>query len=281
MKKSFTYYLASLLLVSIFMGGCTSKEVTKSGSIVYPDSDSKILFYRDADTTGKPVTIRVEGRIVGVVKPNEYLGVPVCVGKHPIRVSTRIDNTMHDKSASVIVDGNATKYIYIDTTKEVAVPKAVSVASDDMITNGRSEGGYMVNRYVPTCTRYIDLSSDVLFAFGEAKLTPKGEALLSELVTTLKTKAIGIKKLVIEGHTDVIGGTAYNNNLSQRRAQAVVNFFKKQGLKIPMVAVGMGEKYPITKGCEKVSPRAKMIECLKPDRRVRIELINKTQLIKK
>ncbi|MEJ2489741.1 MAG: OmpA family protein [Sulfurovaceae bacterium] len=282
MKKSFTYYLASLLLLSMFMGGCTSKEVTKSGSIVYPDSDSKILFYRDADTTGKPVTIRVEKRIVGVLKPKEYLSVPVCIGKHTIKISTRgADNAMHDKSASVVVDNNTSKYIYIDTSKAIAVPKAVSVASDDMITSGRTEGGYVVNRYVPTCTRYIDLSSDVLFAFGEAKLTPKGEALLSELVTTLKTKAIGIKKLVIEGHTDVIGGTAYNNNLSQRRAQAVVNFFKKQGLKIPMVAVGMGEKYPITKGCEKVSPRAKMIECLKPDRRVRIELINKTQLMQK
>ncbi|MEJ2489671.1 MAG: hypothetical protein P8Y50_07780, partial [Sulfurovaceae bacterium] len=128
MKKNLVY-LASLLLLSIFMGGCTSKEVTKSGSIVYPDSDSKILFYRDADITGKPVTIRVEDRIVGVLKPKEYLSVPVCIGKHPITVSTRgADNAMHEKSASIVVDNNASKYIYIDTSKAIAAPKAVSVA---------------------------------------------------------------------------------------------------------------------------------------------------------
>lgn len=280
MKKLFIYAIG-LLVASLFMGGCSSKNVTQSDSIVHPESDSKILFYRDVADSGKPVTVKVEGRVVGVVQPNEYLEVPVCAGKLPISASTRVGDDMQEKSVSVFAENNSTKYIYIDTTKDIAVLKSVSVASEDVVTKGRSEGGYMVNRYVPSCTRYIDLSSDVLFAFGEAKLTPKGEALLSELATTLKTKAINIKKMVIEGHTDRIGGTAYNNTLSQKRAQAVADFFKTQGLKMPMVAVGMGEKYPLTDGCKNVSPREKMIECLKPDRRVRIELINKTQLIKK
>jgi len=37
-------------------------------------------------------------------------------------------------------------------------------------------------------------------------------------------------KFVVEGHTDAMGNTAYNKNLSLNRAQAVVNYLKDKGV---------------------------------------------------
>ena len=50
----------------------------------------------------------------------------------------------------------------------------------------------------------------------------------------------------VEGHTDSIGDAAYNQDLSQRRAQAVANELIKSGVSQEQVsAVGYGEENPI------------------------------------
>jgi OOP family OmpA-OmpF porin len=53
-------------------------------------------------------------------------------------------------------------------------------------------------------------------------------------------------KVDIEGHTDWVGADAYNLRLSQRRAQAVVNWLVAHGIsRDRMRAVGKGEREPI------------------------------------
>ncbi len=50
----------------------------------------------------------------------------------------------------------------------------------------------------------------------------------------------------IEGHTDDRGDASYNQELSQRRAQAVVAFLIDQGVdRSRLTAVGVGETQPI------------------------------------
>lgn len=51
--------------------------------------------------------------------------------------------------------------------------------------------------------------------------------------------------LVIEGHTDSTGPTDYNQNLSERRAEAVKDFFASKGIpESKMTTVGYGETMP-------------------------------------
>ena len=65
----------------------------------------------------------------------------------------------------------------------------------------------------------IDLSADVLFDFDKADLKPAAEAQLNNLLTVVNSRPNAT--VAIEGHTDVRGDDAYNQTLSQRRAESV------------------------------------------------------------
>ncbi len=50
----------------------------------------------------------------------------------------------------------------------------------------------------------------------------------------------------ISGHTDNVGGKSYNLQLSQSRAQAVVDYLKNKGVdNRRLTAVGYGDKMPL------------------------------------
>jgi outer membrane protein OmpA-like peptidoglycan-associated protein len=65
----------------------------------------------------------------------------------------------------------------------------------------------------------IDLSADVLFDFDKADLKPAAEDNLNNLLTVVNSRPNAA--VAIEGHTDVRGDDAYNQSLSQRRAESV------------------------------------------------------------
>jgi outer membrane protein OmpA-like peptidoglycan-associated protein len=53
-------------------------------------------------------------------------------------------------------------------------------------------------------------------------------------------------KLEVRGHTDSTGGKAYNQKLSERRADAVVEYMIKQGISPERLKpVGMGQNKPV------------------------------------
>lgn len=53
-------------------------------------------------------------------------------------------------------------------------------------------------------------------------------------------------KVMVAGHTDSDGDDAYNKDLSQRRAQSVVNYLVDNGVsRDNMIAKGYGEEQPI------------------------------------
>ena len=85
---------------------------------------------------------------------------------------------------------------------------------------------------------------DVLFETGQATLLPGAALKLDPLVDYMRSHPEG--SLVIEGHTDSIGSSAYNQQLSQARADAVRNYLVAQGIPMErMVARGMGEDFPV------------------------------------
>jgi outer membrane protein OmpA-like peptidoglycan-associated protein len=59
----------------------------------------------------------------------------------------------------------------------------------------------------------------IYFDFASDKLRPESAPVLAEIATTLKNNPTW--KLRVNGHTDNIGGDAYNLDLSNRRAAAV------------------------------------------------------------
>ncbi|WP_371322512.1 OmpA family protein [Dechloromonas sp. ZY10] len=120
----------------------------------------------------------------------------------------------------------------------------------------------------------ITVAADALFDFNKAVLRPEGKAKLDELVS--KAKAIKLEVILAVGHTDRIGGDAYNQKLSEKRAAAVKEYLVSKGIEANRVYTeGKGKKQPVTGDkCGKSTKKTKaLIDCLQPDRRVDIEVI--------
>jgi OOP family OmpA-OmpF porin len=119
----------------------------------------------------------------------------------------------------------------------------------------------------------ITVAADALFDFNKATLRPAGKAKLDELVS--KASAIKLEVILVVGHTDRIGGDAYNQKLSEKRAAAVKEYLVAKGIEANRVYTeGKGEKQPVTGGkCKGDNKSKALIECLQPDRRADIEII--------
>lgn len=91
----------------------------------------------------------------------------------------------------------------------------------------------------------IDLNADVLFDFDKADLLPKAEETLSKAAALIKERAKGTVR--VEGHTDSKGDDAYNMRLSDKRANAVRDWFRTKGglASMQFATKGLGETQPI------------------------------------
>ena len=74
----------------------------------------------------------------------------------------------------------------------------------------------------------VDLT--IQFAFDSATILDESKPLLERLAKALNAAQLSNLRFVIEGHTDGVGNKTYNDQLSARRAQAVVEFLGAAGV---------------------------------------------------
>lgn len=67
------------------------------------------------------------------------------------------------------------------------------------------------------------------FVSGSSQLTDSGRQTAQTFMQALRSPQLSGKRFQIGGHTDAVGSRAYNIDLSQRRAQALVDFLVEQG----------------------------------------------------
>lgn len=148
----------------------------------------------------------------------------------------------------------------------------------DLIAKEKCEPPKPVARPAPKpAEQKVKLAADTLFDFDKATLRPEGKAKLDEIVSQLGK--YNVEVILAVGHTDRIGSDAYNQKLSERRADAVKKYLISKGVPANRVYTeGKGEKMPVTGGkCKNMGPEnrrnKKLIDCLQPDRRVEIQVI--------
>lgn len=116
----------------------------------------------------------------------------------------------------------------------------------------------------------FEVSTDALFAFDRsdvADILPHGREEIARIAAQIRGGTGQYRTRVI-GHTDGIGDAAYNLALSQRRAETVRRLLIDDGVPAERItAEGRGEAEPL-KRCDPSLPRAALIDCLQPNRRV-------------
>jgi outer membrane protein OmpA-like peptidoglycan-associated protein len=92
----------------------------------------------------------------------------------------------------------------------------------------------------------IVILKGVNFAFNSAELTAESKKILDEDRNVARLKGEPNIRVEVAGHTDSIGSDAYNQKLSERRAQAVVDYLVSKGVDPKRLkAVGYGKSKPI------------------------------------
>ena len=122
----------------------------------------------------------------------------------------------------------------------------------------------------------ITLASKALFDFDKAVLKPEGQAAIDREVISRLRDVTKLELVLVTGHTDRIGSQAYNQKLSERRANAVRDYLVSKGVARDKIeTLGMGKTQPVPGVvCNQAYPKERkaLIECLAPNRRVEVEV---------
>lgn len=115
------------------------------------------------------------------------------------------------------------------------------------------------------------LQAEALFDFDQSALHADGKKILDDEVVGKMKEYSQVDVILVTGHADRIGSDAYNQELSQRRADAVKDYLVGQGVASNRIeTAAKGESEPVV-SCDKVTGK-KLIECLQPNRRVVVDV---------
>jgi len=148
-----------------------------------------------------------------------------------------------------VQDGRSVDLVY--TTEDLKFPAAPDLkfpATQDLKFTVIDMGGKIQDLQIKeTATEIrIELAADVLFDFDKATIKPEAATALHTVAEIIKDKGKG-RSVRIEGHTDGKGNAAYNQKLSERRADSVKQWLAaKEGLgQVKMTTQGFGATKPV------------------------------------
>lgn len=90
----------------------------------------------------------------------------------------------------------------------------------------------------------VTFPSGLLFNFDSADILGAAASHLDALAANLGK--YGDTNLMIVGHTDAVGGSDYNQTLSEQRAQAAARYLASHGVDRRIATAGLGEREPVS-----------------------------------
>ena len=130
-----------------------------------------------------------------------------------------------------------------DCEPSLAAKAATPAPAAASATPGAMPAGRAIPEVIPAPQK-VTFKADSFFGFDQAMLNSAGQQALRALLANAKD--ITIEQILVEGHTDSIGGRDYNQRLSERRAQSVKTFLEQQGVSPNLIKTdGQGELQPV------------------------------------
>jgi OOP family OmpA-OmpF porin len=93
------------------------------------------------------------------------------------------------------------------------------------------------------CMKQLVLNN-IEFVVDSSNLTMEAKSTLDQVAEAIMARP-DIKGMSVIGHTDNTGSDAYNQRLSEKRANAVADYLRGSGVSSRFVTSGSGEKQPI------------------------------------
>jgi outer membrane protein OmpA-like peptidoglycan-associated protein len=130
-------------------------------------------------------------------------------------------------------------------------------------TAAKAQPAKAAKKAAPATASSSQLTMQVNFTVGSSDLTDGAKSELAKYVSAMQSPQLSTMTFVIEGHTDASGAYAKNVDLSQRRAQSVVDYLVANGVSASRLkAEGFGPNRPLA-GVSKRSPANRRVELVR------------------
>ena len=211
--------------------GTTTITYAGDGSGTYTNGDTKLTITVDTDGSGtytSPTTTFTLNGHGGGTYTNFATGETITnngdgSGTHTTRTVTIINNG----DGTAMVNGTT-------ITGAPKVEKASTLGTFPPVESLKP---------VESCGTLITLEDGVLFDFGKSDIRPDAAQTLTKLADILTNAKVPAAH--IYGHTDSVSDEAFNQQLSEARANAVKNDLSTKGVTATMDATGYGESKPV------------------------------------
>ena len=228
--------------------GSTTITYAGDGSGTYTNMATMLTITVDADGSGTyttpDTTFTLDGKGSGTYT-NTSSGETITndgngSGTHTTRTVTVINNgdgtgSYSDDKLTIQNNGDGTATVNGKEVKDAPkVDKLGKLGKFPPVANLKP---------VESCGTVITLEDGVLFDFGKSDIRPEAAQTIKSLATVLSSNKVPAAH--VYGHTDSVSDEAFNLQLSQERADAVVAELKKDGVSSTLDATGYGESKPV------------------------------------
>ena len=228
--------------------GSTTITYAGDGSGTYTNMATMLTITVDADGSGTyttpSTTFTLDGKGQGTYTDTAS-GETITnngdgSGTHTTRTVTVINNgdgtgSYTGPSLTIINNGDGTAQVNGQTIKDAPkVDKAAKLGNFPPVESLKP---------VESCGTLITLEDGVLFDFGKSDIRADAAQTLGKLATVLTNAKVPAAH--VYGHTDSVSDEAFNQQLSEARANAVSGELKKDGVTATMDATGYGESKPV------------------------------------
>ena len=121
-------------------------------------------------------------------------------------------------------------------TPTIETPETDSTTTTDTNTASQSEGKDL---------NTPETLGQIRFDLNEVELSPQAEQTLQDMISKVKEYDPNKVIITVEGHTSKVGEAQVNLEISQDRADVVVEYLKQQNLPYQVVGKGMGYSKPL------------------------------------
>ena len=228
--------------------GSTTITYAGDGSGTYTNMTTMLTITVDADGSGTyttpSTTFTLDGKGQGTYTDTAS-GETITnngdgSGTHTTKTVTVINNgdgtgSYTGPSLTIINNGDGTAQVNGQTIKDAPkVDKAAKLGTFPPVESLKP---------VESCGTLITLEDGVLFDFGKSDIRADAAQTLGKLATVLTNAKVPAAH--VYGHTDSVSDEAFNQQLSEARANAVSGELKKDGVTATMDATGYGESKPV------------------------------------